>query len=192
MTSVLPTPQLREAAALPFASDPSQVSVDARLRLHVATLDRTITFTRHADTKAAPLLALQATLAAATVAQTRDISNLLGGSLTLHSGLSWLCLVGYAALAAVSLLLAIRVFIPATPRTGGSIVYFEDIRGMPRDRFIEAGMEEPGEELVTDILTQIHVVSTIASRKFAWLRISFIAMLGSLAFWLLLIMAARI
>lgn len=168
-------------------------SLDVRLRMHVATLDRTITFTRHADTKAAPLLALNATLAVATVAQTDQLHQaLVADGVSLISALAWACLLSYAFLTVFSTVLAIRVFIPATPRTGNSIVYFEDIRAMGRDDFIYLGTRDPDDGLELDILTQIHAVSGIASRKFRWLRHSFVASLCALGFWLPLVVLTRL
>jgi hypothetical protein len=169
-------------------------ALDIRLRLHISTLDRNITFTRHADSKAAPLLALQATLAAATVTQTDRLQAVLdpGSVSAVRCALAWILLLAYALPAVASLALAIRVFVPATPGTGRSVFYFEDIRRMSLPDFLTAGTTEPDVELERDLLEQIHAVSAIAARKFGWLRISFFAAIIALAAWLPLVVVARL
>ena len=171
-----------------------------RIEHHTRTLDRAIQLTFIADAKAAPVLALQATLAAVTVSQIGSLGELFDGSNHSAGGvaLAWVLLAGYVATAAVAWVLASLVFVPraprrnATPPESRSRVYFDDIRATPAADFRERGKLIHEEELEDDLLTQVHVVSTIAGVKFAQVQRAFIASAASLVFWLTLLIWARV
>ena len=80
----------------------------------------------------------------------------------------------------------------ATPPDQRSRVYFDDIRATPPERFRERGKLIHEDELEDDLLSQVHVVSTIAGVKFAAVQRAFVASAASLVFWLTLLIWARV
>lgn len=169
------------------------MDVDDRIKFHIATLDRVIGFTRVADAKAAPLLALQASLVAillGTMPQVREL--LTGGRHEWQTYAAWPFAALYGLMASASWLLAARVYIPRTPRDPGSLLYFEEIRRVP---VIEMKSQLLGLDDVAwedQLLRQIAAISTIASEKFSWVRWSFITGTASLVGWIVLMVWVRV
>lgn len=169
-------------------------AVSDRAATHVATLDRVIAMTRSADSKAAPILALQVTLAAASVAQTGQLKSLLdpreAGAALFVVGIALAAV--YLGASVVSLALAIQVFVPKTPLAGRSVAYFEDITRMSRAEFIALADSMSEAEIIDDLLAQVHAVSGIASQKFARVRLALYATAVALGAWLPGMVLARI
>lgn len=151
-----------------------------RNKVHATTLERVIAFTRVADAKAAPLIALQTALAGLLLGQTKQVVALCADTsrhLTPHFVAG---LVGiYVFSAVASWIYAARVYVPLTPPAGGSLIYFEDIRAMARADFKARSASLGPTALEEALLDQIFRVSEIASRKFGWVRTSF--QMGALA-----------
>ena len=61
--------------------------------------------------------------------------------------------------------LDVLVYIPDTPKTGKSLIYFEDIAALNYADFKAAAIKVNGYEIERQLLAQIHQVSKIASRK---------------------------
>ena len=142
---------------------------------------------RTADAKAAPVLALQIALVG-TLAARGD--KLLAIASQEPWGIENTILLGMVALYAVLVLvvvsLAAWVYIPMNPRTGKSLVYFEDIANMDRRLFEHRAKRVTEEAMESDILSQIHIVSQIASSKLGRVRWAFYFSVPAVLLWLAL------
>ena len=176
------------------------IGPEDRIEHHTRTLDRAIQLTFIADAKAAPILALQATLAAVSVSQLSPILDLLSPSH--HTGGAivgaWLLFAAYAATALVALTLASLVFLPRANRSpqrsdeDRSLVFFEDIRSLPEEEFRRRSKLLREEQLEDDLLTQVYAVSSIASAKFSHVMSAYLASAAGLCLWLALMVWARV
>lgn len=179
-TPVPPTGSVRPGITPVTASDPESAARIERNKVHTATLERVIGFTRVADAKAAPLIALQTTLAGLLLGQTKQIVALCADTSHAFSPYVVAGLVGiYVFSAVTSWIYAARVYVPLIPPAGGSLIYFEDIRAMARTDFKARSAGLGPTALEEALLDQIFRVSEIASRKFGWVRTSF--QMGALA-----------
>ena len=151
--------------------------METRLQSHYESLSRVIGFTRMADTKAGAVLALQFVLAG--ILATRLLDQLapaiaddpvgvVGITVTL-AGLAYIL----SALAAV--VLAVWVYAPATPKTGQSLIYFEDVAGMDCQQFIAAARAMDVVEIERQLLDQIYRVSCIVHKKMRLVRWAFLS-----------------
>ena len=68
---------------------------------------------------------------------------------------------------------AARVYMPMHPRTGESLIYFEDIAAMRRESFAKRAKEMSPNTIEEQLLSQIHIVSQIASAKMRRVRRAF-------------------
>lgn len=146
--------------------------METRLQSHYESLSRVIRFTRMADTKAGAVLALQFVLAGALATRlldqvapaiAKDPVGVVGFAVTV-AGLAYIL----SALAAV--VLAVLVYAPATPKTGQSLIYFEDVAGMDCQQFIAAARAMDAAEIERQLLDQIYRVSCIARDKMRWVH----------------------
>ena len=149
--------------------------MEIRLQSHYESLSRVIRFTRMADTKAGAVLALQFVLAGALATRLLDqVAPAIADNPVGVAGIT-ITVVGLAyilsALAAV--VLAVLVYAPATPKTGQSLIYFEDVAGMDYQQFIAAAMAMDTAEIERQLLEQIYRVSRIASSKMRLVRYAF-------------------
>lgn len=161
--------------------------MEQRLKSHYESLARAIEFTKMADAKAGPLLAAHV---------------LMAGALATRSGALWAIATGDAGdiqqaavivLAALYLILlaaawikAACVFIPSTPKTGRSLIYFEDIGAMSLEQFAEASRQLNAEAIENQLLQQIHAVSGIASVKMRRVRWAFWLSIAAVVLWIVL------
>lgn len=168
-----------------------------RIEHHTRTLDRNVRLTQMADAKAAPVLALQASLAAVAATQVNEIMTLFGDGRVL-SAFSFLLLVVYVIGGAGGWMQAALVYLPRAPkpglraRHGTSIVYFDDIQAMSFDEFAERSRHMRATELEIDLLRQVHVVAGIAAEKMRRVQLAFMASGIALSGWIALILLARI
>ena len=149
--------------------------METRLQSHYESLSRVIRFTRMADTKAGAVLALQFVLAGALATRLLDPLDPATNGNTVSGDDFTVALVGLAyilsALAAV--VLAVLVYAPATPKTGQSLIYFEDVAGMDVQQFTAAAMAMDVVEIERQLLEQIYRVSRIARTKMRLVRYAF-------------------
>ena len=104
------------------------MSAADRLRSHYASLDRAIGFTQAADAKAGPLLGLQVALAGVLATQWDGLQGALLDATGCVEKPALFVVGGlYAGLAAAAVFLALQVYMPVSPRTGKSLIYFEDV-----------------------------------------------------------------
>ena len=162
--------------------------MEERLKSHYESLTRAIGFTRAADAKAAPDLALQVALAGTIAARMKGLWLILteppfGAEAIALATL----LVIYAGLLIVSMTFAAWVYIPRNPKTGRSLIYFEDIAAMPFEEFEKRVVRMDAEEIELQLINQVHVVSGIASTKMRLVRWSYWAGGPSLVLWVVLL-----
>ena len=162
--------------------------MEERLRSHYESLSRAIGFTRTADSKAAPVLALQVALAGTVAARFERLAPIIGKE---PWGVESAVLAGVLALYALSVIgvvaFATSVYLPRNPRTGGSLIYFEDIAAMSLESLREQATSMGTETIERQLLDQIHTVSWIASTKMRRVRWAYYLSLLSVVFWVILL-----
>lgn len=162
--------------------------MEERLRSHYESLSRAIGFTRAADSKAAPALALQVALAGIVAARFERLAPIIGKE---PWGVESAVLAGVLALYALSVIgvvaFATSVYLPRNPRTGGSLIYFEDIAAMSLESLREQATSMGTEIIERQLLDQIHTVSRIASTKMRRVRWAYYLSLLSVVFWVILL-----
>ena len=162
--------------------------MDERLRSHYESLSRAIGFTRAADTKVGPVLALQVALAGTLAARMEGIWKILSGASGSGSAIAvGILLAIYAALLLASMVFAVIVYVPRNPRSGKSLIYFEDIAALSAAEFSEQSMGMDAEEIERQLLQQVHVVSEVASTKMKWARWAYIVGGPSVVLWVVLL-----
>ena len=112
--------------------------LEGRLKSHYESLSRAIAFTRAADNKAAPVLALQVALAGTLAARMEGLWLILSEPPFGVEMIAVAVLLGlYVTLLIASMAFAANVYIPRNPGTSRSLIYFEDIAAMPLEEFEE-------------------------------------------------------
>ena len=162
--------------------------MEERLRSHYETLSRLIRFTRTADAKAAPVLALQIALLGALATRSEELYHMMvsgpwDGERAAVIALS----IVYGCLLAMVIGLAAWVYVPANARTGGSLIFFEDIAAMEWADFQSAARNMSHDLIERQLIHQIHVVSGVASAKMRHVRWAIILSLPSIAAWFALL-----
>ncbi len=158
--------------------------MEERLTSHYESLSRAIRFVRMADMKAAPILALQVALVGTLAARfDKLLSILTRGAFDLEMAILLILLILYAALLIVVVSLASLVYMPRNPKTGRSIIYFEDIAAMRFDSFEKRAKQMSPEKIELQLLDQVHRVSQIVSSKMRYVRWAFILSLPSIVLW---------
>ena len=144
------------------------------MQSHYESLSRVIRFTRMADTKAGSALALQFLLLGALVTQSESLFSMVaGGAWDLgHLALIAVMLV-YALFLLLAVGLGVSVYIPAAPKTGKSLIYFEDIAALKYDDFKENAQNMDDDTIEEQLISQIYQVSQIVSRKMRLVRVAF-------------------
>ena len=162
--------------------------LEERLRSHYESLSRAIGFTRAADGKAPPALALQVALVGTVAARFERLAPMLGKE---PWGVDSLALTGLLVLYAISSIgvvaFAASVYLPRTPRTGGSLIYFEDISTMSLESLKEQATSMDTETIERQLLDQIHAVSAIASAKMRRVRWAYYLSGLSVVLWVILL-----
>lgn len=148
--------------------------LEERLKSHYESLSRAIRFARTADTKAAPALALQIALVGTLAARFEKLLAIFTeGSWDIERAVL-LCLIAlYVALLITVVVLTARVYMPMNPRTGKSLIYFEDIASMKYRSFKEQASRMSPNMIEIQLLDQVHRVSKIASVKMHRVRWAF-------------------
>ena len=145
------------------------MSMEKRLQSHYESLSRAIGFTRASDTKVGPVLALQVALAGTLAARMEGLWEILTRSSASAEAVAVGVVLGiYATLLAASIFLSAIVYVPRNPRTGESLIYFEDIAALSVAEFSERSKGMNAEEIERQLLQQVHAVSRVASAKMKW------------------------
>lgn len=145
--------------------------MEERLQSHYALLSRTIEFTRMADTKALPVILLNIALIGALSARFDAVLEILREDIF---GFQWIIALvltlSWAGSVVTAIGVAAIVYIPKTPLTSCSLIYFEDIASMNRDSFKEESRQLDSATIEGPLLDQIFQVSQIASAKMRRVR----------------------
>ena len=162
--------------------------LEERLKSHYGSLSRAIEFTRTADNKAAPVLAIQVALAGTFAARMDGLWLILSELPFGPEGIAVVVLFGlYGTLLITSMAFAASVYIPRNNKTGRSLIYFEDIAAMPPHEFEERSRQLGGDEIERQLLDQIHSVAGIASIKMHRVRWAYWVGSPSVGLWVLLL-----
>ena len=154
--------------------------MEERLKSHYESLQRAIRFTRTADTKAAPVIALQIALLGALATRLERLLPVITQGQWDAEGIALIVVAGiYSISAIVSVAIAAWVYVPVNRKAGGSLIYFEDIAAMGCRQFKERAMGMTPEEIEGQLLDQIYRVSRIASDKMRRVRCAFMASVPS-------------
>ena len=109
------------------------------LRSHYESLSRVIRFTRTADAKAAPVLALQVALLGVLATRLAELYFVIaGGPWDVERAAVIGLTIIYGFLLAIVIGLAAWVYMPMNAKTGESLFFFEDIAAMEWEDFQSA------------------------------------------------------
>ena len=145
--------------------------MEERLTSHYESLSRVIRFTRTADRKAAPVLALQIALLGALATRFDKLQSIIiGGPRDVERVVLIVVLVAFAASLVTAGVLAAAVYIPRSPRTGKSTIFFEDIAAMEYPAFETAARNMSSDVIERQLIDQIYRVSQVASTKMKRVR----------------------
>ena len=167
--------------------------MEERTQSHYESLTRAIRFTRSADRKAAPVLALQIALAGTLAARFDKLQPILVSEGCDNEKIALMVIIGlYVVFTVVVLAAAACVYIPMNPVSGRSLIYFEDIASMDRAKFVCEAKKMCNAEIEDQLLDQIHRVSEIASAKMHKVRWAFILSVPSGTIWLALMIWSNV
>ena len=159
--------------------------MEQRLKSHYESLARVVWFTRMADFKAAPIIALQAALIGALATRADELWAIVKEyewGWERGSVIGLLVIYGASFLAAV--LLAGLVYMPKNPKSGkGILIYFEDISKMKFEQFAAQARQMRPETIERQLLQQIHAISQIVSTKMCRVRWAIRASVLSVIIW---------
>lgn len=148
--------------------------MEERLKSHYESLQRAIRFTRTADTKAAPVIALQIALLGVLATRfERLLPIITQGQWDAERVVLIVVAAFYGIATSWSIAIAALVYVPVNRKAGGSLIYFEDIAAMGYRQFKERAMGMTPEEIEGQLLDQIYRVSRIASDKMRRVRRAF-------------------
>ncbi len=162
--------------------------MEEQLRSHYESLTRVIRFVRAADTKAAPVLALQIALVGTLAARSDRLQAILvKDPVDVESTILIALIVLYSLLLVSVVAFAALVYVPINPRAGESPIYFEDIAAMDYETFESRAKGMSTEVIEGHLLDQVHRVSKIASVKMRRVRWAFLLSAPASALWLVLL-----
>ena len=162
--------------------------MEERLKSHYESLARVIRFTRTADAKAAPVLAVQLAFLGTLAARSDKLSTIITRDcLNLESVAIVALIVLYGAFFTAVVVLTALVYIPRNSKTDRSLIFFEDIAAMEYQAFEKASQDLSEESIEGQLLDQIHRVSKIASLKMLRVRQAFLTSVPATILWLILL-----
>ena len=127
-----------------------------------------IGFTRTADAKAAPVLALQVALLGALATRFEELYRMIvsGPTDAERAAVIGLTIVYSLLLTAVIVLVAL-VYLPMNEKTGRSLIFFEDIATMEWGEFQSAAQTMSHDLIECQLLHQIYVVGGWQASRYA-------------------------
>ena len=162
--------------------------MEERLRSHYESLSRVIRFTRTADAKAAPVLALQVALLGALATRLAQLYSIIaGGPWDLERAAAIVLTIIYICLLAIVIGLAAWVYMPMNAKTGNSLIFFEDIEAMEWADFQSAARNMSHDLIERQLIHQIYVVAGVASVKMRRVRWAIIMSLPAILAWFALL-----
>ena len=162
--------------------------MEERLRSHYESLSRVIRFTRTADAKAAPVLALQVALFGGLTTRFEDLYAIVASEpWDAERGVVIGLAAVYGLLLSVVILLAALVYMPMNARTNQSFIFFEDIAAMEFQEFQSKARNMSSSLIEHQLLDQVHRVSKVASTKMRRVRWAILLSLPAIALWFVLL-----
>ena len=162
--------------------------MEERLRSHYESLSRVIRFTRTADAKAAPVLALQVALLGALATRFVELYPIIAsGPWDVERAAAIGLTIIYIALLALVIGLAAWVYMPMNAKTGGSLIFFADIAAMEWEAFQSASRNMSHDLIERQLIHQIYVVSGVASVKMQRVRWAIMMSPPAILAWLVLL-----
>ena len=145
--------------------------MEERLTSHYESLSRVIRFTRTADRKAAPVLALHIALLGALATRFDRLRSIIVGDPCDAERVALVAvLASFVASLLIAGVLAASVYMPRNPRTGKSNIFFEDIAAMEYPEFETAARNMGSDVIERQLIDQIYRVSRVASIKMKRVR----------------------
>ena len=164
------------------------MSMEERLVSHYDSLSRAVWFTRSADNKAAPVLALQVALAGTLAARMEGLWAIISANPSGIEAVALSVLLGlYVLFLITAIAMAANVYIPRNPGTGKSLIYFEDIGAKFLKCFEVQARQLDAQAIEGQLLEQIHAVSRIASIKMRRVRLAFYFSGPAVLLWVVLL-----
>ena len=164
------------------------MSLEERLRSHYETLSRVIGFTKTADAKAAPVLALQVALLGALSTRSGELYSIIAnGPWDVERVAVIGFTIAYISLLAIVIVLAAMVYMPMIAKTGQSLIFFEDISDMEWEEFQSAAQNMSHDTIEHQLIDQIYRVSSVASVKMRRVRWPIILSLPATLSWVALL-----
>ena len=157
--------------------------MEERLKSHYESLTRVIRFVRTADTKAAPVLGLQIALLGALAARFDKLLAIIQEPWNAGTIALLILMMLYVLNLIAVVLLAALVYIPMNPKTGKSLIYFEDIAFLEYEDFKSQAKGMSEDVIEEQLVDQVHRVSKIASLKMGRVRWAFLLSMPALALW---------
>ena len=162
--------------------------MDERLRSHYESLVRVIGFTRTADNKAAPVLALQVALLGALATRSETLYAIIAnGPWNAERVITIVLAAVYGLLLTAVIGLASLVYVPMNARTDRSLIFFEDIAAIEFEAFESAAQDMTLDLIERQLLDQIYRVSVVASIKMRRVRYAIILSLPTIPAWFALL-----
>ena len=162
--------------------------MEERLRSHYESLSRVIRFTRAADGKAAPVLALQVALLGSLATRFAELYPIIaGGPWDVERAAAIALTIIYICLLAIVIGLAAWVYMPMNAKTGDSLIFFEDIAAMEWADFQSVSRNMSHDLIERQLLHQIYAVSGLVSVKMRRVRWAIIMSLPAILAWLALL-----
>lgn len=164
------------------------MTLQERLTSHYDSLSRAIRFVRMADTKAAPVLGVQVALVGTLATRLEKLQPILVAGQWSPEKIALVAVIGlYLVFLVAIVVLAALVYMPKNPRTGESLIYFEDIASKDYKAFEARAKNMCPDVIEKQLLDQIHRVSKIASLKMYRVRWAFWLSGPSSILWIVLL-----
>lgn len=167
--------------------------MEERLKSHYESLSRSIGFTGSADAKAAPVVALQIAFMGTLAARLEKLIPALTADVwSVEKALLWVLLIVYIVFVLTAVTAAVWVFIPVNPRTGASLIYFEEIAAMQYDSFVKRAKGMSSNMIEEQLLSQVYRVSQVASAKMRRVHYALWLSAPSFLLWVILLVWGEI
>ena len=167
--------------------------MEERLRSHYESLSRVIRFTRTADAKAGPILALQVAFLGALATRSGELyAIIVCGPWEVERMLMVGVTTAYGSLLIMVIWLAARVYLPINERTGESLIFFEDIAAMDFQAFQSQARNMSIDLIERQLIDQVYRVSLVASAKMRRVRQAIWLTLPSIGAWLTLLVWSHV
>ena len=167
--------------------------IEERLKSHYELLSRTIDFTKAADAKATPMVALHIALIGALTFRSGPLFSILRQCSWDTERIFLVVVVFlYVCFSLCAVVFAGWVFFPRTPRKENSLIYFEDIAAM---NFYTFQYQSKGLDPATiekELLQQIFEISRIVSKKMHLVKWALIISALSVLSWVYLMVCSSI